>query len=57
MISKVNSGTMRHVSESGNEKISQYEEVLSTEIDNHADTHFFGKNLLPFSWTALSHLS
>lgn len=26
-------------------------DALATEIDNHADTHCFGKNFLPFSWT------
>ena len=28
-------------------------DVLATDIDNHADTHCFGKNFVPFSWTDL----
>ena len=26
---------------------------LPLEIDNHADTHCFGKNFVPFSWTGM----
>ena len=24
-----------------------------SEIDNHADTHYFGENLIPFAWSVL----
>ena len=34
--------------------ISTFKDVLQTEIDNHADTHFFGKNFVPYSWPGLA---
>ena len=30
-----------------------FKDALNTDIDNHADTHCFGKNLRPLSWSDL----
>ena len=41
------------MSTEANDSYSRTIDVLPTEIDNHADTHCFGKKIIPFSWSGL----
>ena len=51
-ICKVTSGPCRTVSSASSGKIMvTSDKVMATEIDNHTDTHCFGQNFMPFSWT------
>ena len=36
-----------------NDNTTANNDVLPSEIDNHADTHCFGQNFIPFTWTDL----
>ena len=54
-IGKVSTSLRRHIAStaSATSVNPSFSDVLPTEIDNHADTHCFGKNFVPFMWTGL----
>ena len=56
-MSKVHTGPRKVMASSSTAPLTEtgltFESVLPSEIDNHADTHCFGSNFIPFSWTQL----
>ena len=54
VIDKVNTGPRQNINLSASNNFTQkYSEIVPTKFDNHADTHCFGKNFVPFAWTDL----
>ena len=52
-ILRVATGEQRHVDNVGrkNQPNNIYYQACATEVDSHADTHCFGRNFRPISWT------
>ena len=49
-VRRVNTSAVSYTTPDNNDNY----EALPLEIDNHADTHCFGRNFTPFMWTGLS---